>query len=247
MYLPNGVFAGIEFFQHSPALVAVDTQIVADAPVRYLVAGMGDALSTWYEARTVMENPEATNNLGTRPTMAATFLGELCARTLYAHGEAAVTAVQQHSVTDALECVVEANTLLSGVGFESGGLAVSHAVAQGLTVIPECHQQYLHGEMVAIGLLTQLVLENRREDAWEVGEFFTRVGLPVHLGQLGLSAQDTARLRPVMETAIMLPIVHNEPFPVTEASLVEASQQAHALGKEVTRRMGDVAYRALHD
>jgi len=246
MYLPSGVFTGIEFFPNSPALVAIDTQIVADAPVRYLVAGMGDALSTWYEARTCMENPEALNPLGTRPTMAANALGELCARILYADGEAAVTAVQQKSVTDALERVVEANTLLSGIGFESGGLAVSHAVAQGLTVIPSVHQQYLHGEMVAMGLLTQLVIEKRDKEARQVAEFFARVGLPIHLGQLGLSAGDTASLQPVMETAMLLPIVLNEPFPVTEDSLIEASQQAHTLGMDVAQRVGDAAWRALH-
>ena len=246
MYLPNGVFEGIEFFPHSPALVAVDTQIVADAPVRYLVAGMGDALSTWYEARTCMENPQGLNPLGTRPTLAANALGELCARILYEHGETAAAAVQRREVTDALERVVEANTLLSGIGFESGGLAVSHAVAQGLTVIPRCHQEYLHGEMVAIGLLTQLVIEKRDAEARQVAEFFAKVGLPIHLEQIGLSPRDMAPLRPVMETAMMLPIVLNEPFAVTEASLLEACQQAHALGKDVAGRVGDAAYRGLH-
>lgn len=246
MYEPSGAFAGIEFFPHSPALVAVDTQIVADAPARYLVAGMGDALSTWYEARTCMENPEARNPLGTRPTLSAHALAELCAGILYDYGETAAAAVQRSEVTDALDRVVEANTLLSGIGFESGGLAVSHAVAQGLTVIPKCHQQYLHGEMVAIGLLTQLVIENRENEARQVAEFFARVGLPVHLEQIGLSPKDTTPLRPVMETAMMLPIVLNEPFVVTEDSLLEASRQAHALGKEVAGRVGDAAYRALH-
>lgn len=72
MYMPSGEFENIEFFPHSPAMVAIDTQIVADAPVRFLVAGMGDAMSTWYEARTCMENPDARTTLGTRPTMAAT-------------------------------------------------------------------------------------------------------------------------------------------------------------------------------
>jgi len=246
MYMPSGEFEGIEFFPHSPALVAIDTQIVADAPVRYLVAGMGDAMSTWYEARTCMDNPDARTTLGTRPTMAATALGELCARTLYADGEAAVTAVQQKQTTEALERVVEANTLLSGIGFESGGLAVSHAVAQGLTVIPALHQQYLHGEMVAMGLLTQLVIESREDEARQVAEFFARVGLPIHLGQFGLSAQDPARLRPVMEMAMMLPIVMNEPFTVTEDTLLAACQQAHGLGMDVAQRMGDASYRALH-
>ena len=43
MYTPEGVSEGVEFFPTSPAIVAVDTRSVAEAPVRYLVAGMGDA------------------------------------------------------------------------------------------------------------------------------------------------------------------------------------------------------------
>src|SRR5262249_30770675 len=150
MYTPAGVRAGVEFFPQSPTLVAIDTRLVAEAPVRYLVAGMGYAMATWYEARTCRQNPQARSVLGARPTLAASALGELCATTVFADGLAAVDAVQRREVTDALERIVEANTLLSGIGFESGGLAIAHAVAQGFTALPIVHQHYLHGEMVAM-------------------------------------------------------------------------------------------------
>jgi glycerol dehydrogenase len=246
MYTPAGVFTGLEFFPQSPALVAVDTRIVAEAPVRYLVAGMGDAMATWYEARTCLQNPQARSILGARPTLAASALGELCANTLFADGVAAVEAVRRTEVTEALERIVEANTLLSGIGFESGGLAVAHSVAMGFTVLPEVHQHYLHGEMVAMGLLTQLVLESHGEEAKQVAEFFAQVGLPVHLGQLALSPQDKTQHSAVMETAMMRPFVGNEPFAVTAETLLAASLQAHALGMDVAQRAGDAAYRALH-
>ena len=54
-------------------------------------------------------------------------------------------AAEQHVVTPALERVVEANTYLSGVGFESGGLAAAHAIHNGMTAIPDAHHYY-HGE-----------------------------------------------------------------------------------------------------
>jgi glycerol dehydrogenase len=245
IYTSAGVFTGVEFFPQSPALVAVDTVIVAEAPVRYLVAGMGDAMATWYEARTCYENPQGRSMVGARPTLAASALGELCAKTLFADGETAVQAVRRSEVTDALERIVEANTLLSGLGFESGGLAVAHSVAQGFTVIPTVHQHYLHGEMVAMGLLTQLMLESREEEAKKVAEFFAHVGLPVRLGQLSLSPQDKAQLAAVMEAAMMVPFVGNEPFAVTAKTLLAASLQAHRLGMDVAQRVGDSAYRAL--
>ena len=132
------------------------------------------------------------------------------------------------------------------MGFESGGLAVAHSVAQGLTVIPEVHHNYMHGEMVAIGLLTQLVLETKVDEAREVAGFFAQVGLPVHLGQISLSLFNEAQIRDVMEAAMMLPFVANEPFAVSIESLITAIARAHEMGLEVAQSAGDVPYRALH-
>lgn len=244
-YLPSGVFAGVEYYPMSPAMVVVDTRVVANASERYLVAGMGDAMATWYEARTCLESPHGRTTLGARPTLAANALGEICATTLYADGEAAAVAVRRSEVTDALERVVEANTLLSGLGFESGGLAVAHGIAQGLTTVPEVHHRHLHGEMVAIGLLTQLVFEKKLAEARRVAEFFGRVGLPVHLEQVSMSASNAAALDGIVETALTIPFVANEPFAVTPENLRDACLAAHALGREVAGALGDAAWRAL--
>lgn len=246
IYTAAGVTESLEFFAHNPLLIVVDTQVVAAAPVRYLVSGMGDALATWYEARTCMENPAARSLLAARPTLTAAALGELCAKILYADGVAAIAAVSRGEVTPALEHVVEANTLLSGVGFESGGLAAAHAVALGLTVLPQLHPAYLHGEMVAIGLLTQLMLEQREADAVQVAEFCVAVGLPAHLEHLALDAANTHDLMAAMTEATTIPFLHNEPFAVTAADLCAAARAADEVGRAVVKRLGDAAYRRLH-
>ncbi len=83
------------------------------------------------------------------------------------------------------ECY-EANTYLSGIGFESGGLAGAHAIHNGFTAIPETHKMY-HGEKVAFGTLVQLVLEDAGEDEiMEVIDFCSEIGLPVTLKGLGI-------------------------------------------------------------
>jgi len=247
IYRPDGVFKGVEYFPKSPALVVIDSRIVAEAPVRYIVAGMGDAMATWYEARTCLNNPKARTVLGARPTLAASAIGELCAKTLFDYGLSAVEAVKRSEVNDALESIVEANTLLSGIGFESGGLAGAHAVAQGLTVVPRVHHNYLHGEMVAIGLLTQLILETREDEGKKVAEFFAKVGLPIHFGQISLSPPNDAELGEVMEAAMTLRILRNEPFAVTKESLISAASQAHEMGLEIEQSVGNAAYNALHE
>jgi glycerol dehydrogenase len=246
IYTPDGVTEGVEFFPRNPELVIVDTRIVAEAPVRYLVSGMGDAMATWYEARTCIENPAARNVLLARPTLAAAALGELCAKTLYANGVAAVEAVRRREVTDALNYVVEANTLLSGIGFESAGVAAAHAVAQGLTVLQRLHANYLHGEMVAAGLMTHLVLEKCHEEAARLAEFCCAVGLPAHLGHVSLDASQKDDLTAVMAGAAQMWFLAYEPFPVTSEIMIAATIEADQIGKEAVRRVGDEAYRSLH-
>ena len=50
IYTSDGAFQRYLFVRRNPDLVLVDTDIIAQAPVRFLVAGMGDALATWFEA-----------------------------------------------------------------------------------------------------------------------------------------------------------------------------------------------------
>jgi glycerol dehydrogenase len=232
IYTPEGVTANAEIYDVSPALVLVDTEVIALADERYLAAGMGDAMATWYEARACASNPAGVNVFGARPTLAGTALAELCARTIYAHGEQALASVRESVVSNALEQVVEANTLLSGLGYESGGLAVCHAVAQGFTVLENVHRNYLHGEMVAMGVLTQLMLESDPAEAARVARFFATVGLPVHLGQLGLSPQDADALDAVIAGAMGFPYVSNMPFEVDADSLRGALLAADRLGRD---------------
>ncbi len=158
IYTDEGEFDRYLLLPNNPNMVIVDTKIVAGAPARLLAAGIGDALATWFEARACSRSG-ATTMAGGKCTQAALALAELCYNTLLEEGEKAMLAAEQHVVTPALERVIEANTYLSGVGFESGGLAAAHAVHNGLTAIPDAHHYY-HGEKVAFGTLTQLVLEN---------------------------------------------------------------------------------------
>ena len=246
LYTEEGVSEGAEFFPWSPALVIVDTGIVAKAPVRYLVSGMGDAMATWYEADTCFRNFKARNTVGARPTLAARAIGELCANTLFEYGVSSVESVSRSINDEALERVVEANTLLSGIGFESGGLAGAHAVAQSYTVIPQIQANYLHGEMVAMGLLVQLSLEERQLECEKVATFFSQVGLPVNLLQLGLEVEIEQALDGVVRAALDSSIIGNEPVELNHSILMDACLYAHNIGLKIAKDQGDAAFKDLH-
>ncbi len=245
MYSREGVGKGPEFFRNSPALVIVDTGIIAASPIRHLVAGMGDALATFYEARTCFRNPSGRNMLGTRITIAALALAELCAKTVFEDAHAAIEASRRKAVNPSLERIIEANTLLSGVGFESGGLAAAHAMAAGMTVIPVL-RQYLHGELVAIGLAAHLVLEGESEEAQRVARFMAEIGLPVALEQLRLGHKDSGSIMEAMAASLNEPFACNEPFELTPEKLYSALLEADRLGKEIVGEIGDAPFRALH-
>jgi glycerol dehydrogenase len=202
---------------------------------------MGDALSTWFEARACARSG-ATHSRGGTTTRAALALAELCWKTLRADGALALAAHRTGHLNGAgtldagargaFERIVEANTLLSGLGFESAGLAAAHGIHNGLTVAPGCHAA-IHGEKVAFGTLAQLCLEDA--PAGEIDEllaFCRSVGLPVTLRQIGLGDIDGAMLRQIAERAVQPgEVTHNEPFPVTAEMVEEAIRRADGAGQ----------------
>src|SRR6266536_3785799 len=231
IYTEDGVFQQYRIYRKNPDLVLVDTAVIARSPVRLLVAGMGDALATMFEARTCVEG-HVKNMRGGGSTQSALALAELCYRTLLNDGADARRAVETRTVTPALERLVEANTLLSGLGFESSGLAAAHAVHNGLTAAPGTHD-YFHGEKVAFGTLTQLVLEGKpRTLVEEVLRFAAEVGLPITLAKVGLADLPRALLEQVAARATAKgETIHNEPFAVTPDMVADALLAADAVGR----------------
>ncbi|MEJ2008222.1 MAG: glycerol dehydrogenase [Acidobacteriota bacterium] len=232
IYTDDGVFLECRLFRRNPDLVLVDTQVIARSPERLLVAGMGDALSTWFEAKTCVEG-RVRNMRGGASTRSALALAQLCYRTLLEDGADALAALRTQSVTSGLERIVEANTLLSGLGFESSGLAAAHAVHNGLTAVPET-RTYLHGEKVAFGVLVQLVLEGQPHSTMEeVLRFSTSIGLPVTLAGIGLDHMTPDMLdRIAARSTAKGETIHNEPFEVTPGLVADAIGAADAMGCE---------------
>ena len=134
--------------------------------------------------------------------------------------------------TKAVEKVVEANTLLSGIGFESGGLAGAHAIHNGFTVLEECHHMY-HGEKVAFGTITQLILENvPAEELEEIISFCIALGLPVTLAELGIENPTEEKIMAVAEaTCAEGETIYNMPFEVNAEAVYAAIMAADAMGK----------------
>ena len=227
----TGAFDCYRIHYRNPDLVLVDTQVIANAPVRPFIAGIGAALATSFEARAAALS-YSTTMAGGWQTIAAGALARACWETLRQYSQEAIAAVRAHRVTDAVEKIVEANILLSGLGSESGGLAAAHAIRNGLTILPETHQMW-HGEKVAFGVLTALELEKAStQERRDVLDFCLAIGLPVCFADLGMPEVMPAQIRAVAERAMVEgETIYNEPCALSIAIVVAALRTADARGR----------------
>jgi glycerol dehydrogenase len=188
IYNDKGAFETVLFVPTNPAMILVDTLIISKAPVRTFVAGMGDALATYFEADTCRRT-KAMTPAGGLQTRAAHTLASLALDLLITHGLKAKQENEAGVVGPALEAVVEANTLLSGLGFENGGLSAAHAIADCLTPLKDRFDvPPMHGEMVSYGTVVHLLIGGKDAASLNrVIDFCKSVDLPTTLKDLGLA------------------------------------------------------------
>ena len=237
VYTDEGVFESYLYLRRNPDCVLVDTEIIANAPVKFLVAGMGDAVAGFWEGGTCARSGKVNAFSGGEvPTLVVQALAKLSYETLLECGLQAKIAVEKKRVTPAVEAIVEANTLISGLCSENAGHAAAHSIHNGLTSLPATRQK-LHGEKVAFGLLAQLVLEGRlARDIREVQTFCFEVGLPICLADLNLPEPTIEEIRQVAETAVAAgETIHMSWFTVTAEMVEAAIWTADALGSKYKR------------
>jgi len=232
LYSPEGVFDSVYYLKMNPQAVLVDETIIASAPTRFLVSCMGDALATWFEARSCKRSG-SSNECGGYTTLTAMGIARLCYQTLLRYGLQAKKDCDLYLTTPALSYIIEANVLMSGLGFESCGLASAHAIHNGLTVLEEAHAFY-HGEKVAFGVLAGLHLTGapvREKDS--VYDFCESVGLPTTFEDLNLNRVSRKRL---MEAAVKTchpsEAIHHETRRITPEEVLTALLAADDNGKK---------------
>ncbi len=240
VYSEEGLVVRVEYQKRNPDLVLVDSEIIANAPERFLIAGMGDALATWFEAESCRKT-KSKNEAGELGSLTAYTLARFCYDTLLEYGVSALVSCKANAVTPALEHVIEANILLSGLGFESGGIAMAHAVHNGLTVLPETHNFY-HGEKVALGVLASLFFNDKPKALIdEVYTFCESVGLPTTLADLGLAGVSPDQLKKVANRAcIESESIHHEGGDITPQMVIYALLAADGEGQRRKRTVSTI-------
>ena len=222
IYKEDGSLENYLFYGQNPDLVMVDSQVVANAPSRFLAAGFGDALSTWIEARAIKKAEQSTI-LQANQTLTSLAIAEKCEEIIFNYSRQAIQANEAKVVTPALEYVIEANILMSGLGFESGGTCAVHPIQNAFLVLGR-GKNLMHGERVAFGILCQLMMEGVETEEFDrYLELLLELNLPTTLADQGLEDITAEELRAVGETATApWESIHKLPAEVSAESVIDA-------------------------
>lgn len=228
-----GAIVSVARMAENPAAVVVHTAVLLSAPPRLLVAGIGDALSKKAEAIGCAA-ADGITPLGTPPLRLPRAIAALAFDVLLADAADAVEDAHAGRLTPAFERTVEAVILMSGLGFESGGLSLAHSMTRGFTRLPGTAKA-MHGEEVAFGLLVQLAATpGGEEDLARLLPLYRRIGLPVTLGELGLCATDFPALGTLVEATFSAPHIGHLAFPLDGGGLLAAILAVDAIGRRAT-------------
>lgn len=234
LYSPQGEMNEIMIHKKNPDLVLADSRVILNAPVRFLVSGLGDAMSTYYEGlsneRTGHGNYVWCDSENGRATIAGRAIARACLDTIYRDGKEAVIAARKGVLTPQFENVVEANILLSGIGFENVGCSIAHAIGNAFTAIPEGEER-MHGERVGFGTLCLLIAEEYpREEIEKAFSFCISTGLPVTLDELRIPDTDQA-LRKIARASLTAESWQATVYEATEESVAQLIRAASAVGE----------------
>ncbi|NER82015.1 MAG: iron-containing alcohol dehydrogenase family protein [Leptolyngbya sp. SIO1D8] len=223
VYSDAGAFLYDVPLRRCPDLLILDYDLVATAPPRTLVAGVGDALAKWYEASVSSGRSEQTLIIAA-VQQARVLRDLLLQKTPPALAEPGGAAWRE--VVDA--CVLLAG-VIGGLGGAQCRTVAAHAVHNGLTHLAASHGT-LHGEKVAFGILAQLRLEEIGPQSplaytarQQLMQFYQAIGLPQTLVDLGMADLSLSDLQRAAEVACRPQSdIHYLPFSITPEALMAA-------------------------
>ena len=219
MYNADSSFKDIPKLKSSPVHCLIPTGVIANAPVRYLWAGIGDTMAKHVECTFSCRNDVLDYGSEYGKTISS-----MCFEPVIAHGADALKQAEKHEVGDDLEQTIQ-NILISTGSVSltvnpSYNSALAHALFYGLTVRKHIEQNHLHGEVVSYGTLVQLMMDGHKEMLKKAYAFHKEIGLPVCLADLELTIEDP--LLDVLEMAEKNQELEHVPYPVTQKLIRKA-------------------------
>lgn len=229
MYEMSGVFKEPYFTEKPPVHAFIQTEILSQAPKKYMWAGMGDTYAKFYEASVSSRNDELPHYLELGVNVS-----QMCVTPILKYGEAALQDNEAKKVSKELEQVVLAIVVSTGIASNlltkehtvhyNSGLA--HAVFYSLTAFRQIEERHLHGEVVGYGVLILLLCDGQEEEFEKVYKFHKRTGLPTRLSQIEITK---AEFESILTNITKRSDIAHYPYVVTQEMLRKAYQKLEML------------------
>ncbi len=227
MYNDDGSFLRPFFITRPPLHTFLDVDIIAEAPSRYLWAGMGDTYAKFFEANMSSRGEELSHYVGLGVT-----ISRMCLDPILDYGAKALADNKAGVASEELENVILAinvTTALTSILVTKDRIidyntGLAHAINYGLTSFPEVERNHLHGEIVSFGVLILLLIEEQLEPSMQgmfkkMFDFSRAVGLPTKLEDLGLTEADQDA---VIDKALAMKDIEHNPYVITRGMMVKA-------------------------
>lgn len=227
VYKEDGNFDSFYFYDRPARHCFINTRVIADAPVEYLRAGMGDTMGKYFECHFAARGDrlDHSSSLGRE-------ISNLCYGPLLEHGEQALKDCREHNASFSLQQAVLANIISTGMVslmvLDDYNCAIAHSVYYGLVLLPGFEETYLHGDVVAYGVLVQLAVDGDMERLEEAKEFLKKLGIPSSLKEMNVPL-DRKYLAEVLTETVTGPDMEHIPYPVTEDMIFEAMKVVEGL------------------
>jgi hydroxycarboxylate dehydrogenase A len=224
-YDDNGTFTHYTEYSVANTLVLIEPAVIAEAPVQYLRAGIGDTLAKYYEAEALISSFFKNKELPVW-LQVSQFSAAVCRDVLLKDSTAAIESAINQTVSQELIRVIEAiivtGGMVGGFGGKAGRIAGAHSVHNGLTLAKEA-KSFLHGELVAYGTLVQLALEGKDEELIKLLHYYEEWEFPASLKDLGIHHQNHELLGKIAKRATLpQESIHFMDLVISEENLLSA-------------------------
>lgn len=220
VYREDGNFDQFLFYDRPARHCFIDLTIIANAPYQYLQAGMGDTIGKFFECHFAARGDQLTHSsaLGRE-------ISNMCYYPLLDYGVQALKDCRAKCVTLALKQAVLANIVSTGLVslmvLDDYNCAIAHSVYYGLVLLPGFEERYLHGNVVAYGVLVQLAVDGDWDEAKKLKTFLKNLEIPTTLKEMGVLVEREG-LQAVLTETVTGPDMEHIPYPVSEDMVYEA-------------------------
>lgn len=187
VYNSDSTFNEFYFHKNPPNKIFIDLETIKASPKKYLWAGIGDTLAKFYEVKMKQEYLILKNMNINFPSSMGIELSHNCKNIILSSGEKAYFNNEIEEDFKKIVLTIIVNTgMVSNLVDEFLNGAIAHSVFYGLTLIPRLEKEHLHGEVVAYGILVQLLLENNISEYNLLLDFYDKLNFPKTLSQIVL-------------------------------------------------------------